>query len=248
MAVAQKWTRSLTTSLPASTPFYRARQPFLVSVRHRIQRLESEPPPGGRASVFFSSVFPPAIYAPALAPILPGNIDSPGMKTENRCLTHCETGRDLSRDDSFPRDGPAAWRHADTLDLEALPCIADMEIAPPRFKRAALFSTLLLSASVSCLFLWAVIRVSDESFRLYLAGRPLPALTMLCLDYRLLVLLLPVPWVAAAVWLIVRRDSSSFSITAFSSTLLIALVTAVVMVIVGLAFPWLPMKTGLTLQ
>jgi ABC-type sugar transport system permease subunit len=119
------------------------------------------------------------------------------------------------------------------------------ESTPSRSKVAALLLTLVGLTGLSCLFLYALIRVSEASFRDYLGSRPLPALTTFCLDFRLAILLLPIPWLAAAVWLIGRTKTSAFSMTAFTSTLLITLLSAAIVVIVGLAFPWLPIRIGL---
>ena len=120
------------------------------------------------------------------------------------------------------------------------------QIPATRVKRATLLVVLLAFSSLSSFFLSVLIAASERSFHDYLGSRPLPALTQLCIDYRIAVMLVPLPWAAAAVFLIVRRNSSPFSLTAFSSTLIIALLTAAIIVIAALAFPWLPMRIGMS--
>ena len=114
------------------------------------------------------------------------------------------------------------------------------EAPTSRAKLAALLVTLVGVASLCCLLLYVFIHVSENSFRDSGPGFPLPWLTLRCLDFRLGILLLPVPWFAVAVWLIARNDSSPFRLVAFSSTLLLALVSATILIIIALAIPWLP--------
>jgi hypothetical protein len=116
------------------------------------------------------------------------------------------------------------------------------EAPKSRIKLAALLVTLVGVASLCCLLLYVFINVSENSLRDSRAGMPMPWLTLRCLDFRLCILLLPVPWLAVAVWLISRNDSSAFRLVAFSSTLLLALVSATIFIIIALALPWLPFR------
>ena len=116
--------------------------------------------------------------------------------------------------------------------------------ATTRTQVALLLITLLGFAGVSCFLLYMFIQVSIHSFND--TGKPLPFATRLCLDFRFAILLLPAPWLAVAVRMITRNDASTFHLTAFSSTLLIALLNIALFVIITLAIPWLPLSTRLS--
>ena len=118
------------------------------------------------------------------------------------------------------------------------------ESATTRTRLATLLITLLGFASLSCFLLYAFIHVSERSFYDTHGGMPLPQLTRFTLAFRLAILLLPVPWLALAVRLIARNNASAFGLTAFSSTLILALLSAAIFVIVTLAIPWLPIRIG----
>ena len=122
------------------------------------------------------------------------------------------------------------------------------EAPTSRTKLAGLLVTLVGVASLCCLLLHAFIDISENSFIDQGDGFPLPWLTLRCLSFRLGILLLPVPWLAVAVWLIARNDSSPFRLVAFSSTLLLALVSATIIIIIALALPWLPRRIRLSLM
>ena len=108
----------------------------------------------------------------------------------------------------------------------------------------ALFLILLGFAGISCFLLYMFIQVSVHSFNDI--GKPLPPLTRLCLNCRLAILFLPAPWLAVAIRMLSRKNASEFHLTAFSSTLLIALLSTTIFVIISLAVPWLPIRIGLS--
>ena len=114
-----------------------------------------------------------------------------------------------------------------------------------RTKTAMFLAALLALCAFSCFLLWGFSHPAERSFAEFFGGRPLPNITQLCLDYRLAILLMPAPWIIAAVRLVARNDVSPFPIIVFISTLILVLLTMAIVVIFGFAIPWLPMIIGM---
>jgi len=104
----------------------------------------------------------------------------------------------------------------------------------------AFYFTVLSLASASTYFLYAFSRLMESSIVLAFANRPMPALTMLFIDCRIGVLLLPAPWFAFAVYSVARRAPSTHALIFFSASLILALGTLCVVLAVGFSLPWLP--------
>ena len=120
------------------------------------------------------------------------------------------------------------------------------EAETTRTRLVALLGSLLSLSVVSCFLLHALIHISARSFHDTRPWQPLPWITSLCLHLRFVVLLLPLPWLAAAIWLIARNNASAFRLVAFVSTLVLTLFSASIFTFVALALPWLPIKVGLS--
>ena len=116
---------------------------------------------------------------------------------------------------------------------------------PPRTKLAALVVILLLFASVSSFLLWAIVGISEIGLPNIMGGKPLPFITQMCFKYRLVFLLLPAPWLVLGAILVGQKSDSAFSLIAFASTLVMALLSATILVFTALAVPWMPIPISM---
>jgi hypothetical protein len=105
-----------------------------------------------------------------------------------------------------------------------------------------LLGALFLLSFVSSFFLWASIDMLATCFRDFFGGKPLPWFTSRIIDFRFMILLLPLPWFAYAVRLLSKGPISLFTLTALATTLTLSLISTAIMVFFALAVPWIPMR------
>jgi hypothetical protein len=118
------------------------------------------------------------------------------------------------------------------------------EETPQQTKRlwlASFFITVLALAGTASWFLWLFCRLMQSSIALAF-DYPMSPLTSFFIDYRLGVLLLPLPWLLGAVYSLVRGRIISHHLVLFSSSLILSLGTLSIVMAIGFSLPWLPTK------
>ena len=112
---------------------------------------------------------------------------------------------------------------------------------PKRLWLAIFFVTVLALAGTASWFLWLACRLMQISIALAF-DHPMAPLTTFFIDYRLGVLLLPLPWLIVAVCAFVRGRMASHHLVLFSSSLILSLGTLSIIMAIGFSLPWLPTK------
>ena|SRR5687767_11985338 len=110
---------------------------------------------------------------------------------------------------------------------------------PTRLWLAMFLVTTLALACIASYFLWAFSNAM-ESIVARTSERPIPYLTTMCLNSRIGVLLLPLPWIAFAVYSFFRGRPAVHHLVMFSSTLVLALGTVAIVMAIALSLPWFP--------
>ena len=85
---------------------------------------------------------------------------------------------------------------------------------PKRLWLAIFFLSVLALAGTASWFLWLYCRLMQSSIALAF-DRPMPPLTTFFIDYRLGVLLLPLPWLIVAAYSFVRGRMSTHNLVLF---------------------------------
>jgi len=113
---------------------------------------------------------------------------------------------------------------------------------------AILYGVSLLLAGVAAYFLWAFSLVISRYAAYSLGGRPLAPLTSFFLDYRILLLLFPSPWLVFAIYSLFRGPQSAHTLILYSSTLILGLVALTIIVAIAFVIPWIfiPGRMGIT--
>jgi hypothetical protein len=109
-----------------------------------------------------------------------------------------------------------------------------------RFALASFFLVVFSLTGICVYFLHAFVRLMESSLLRAFANRPMPPVTMLFIDYRIAILLLPIPWLLFAVYLCAWRPTAARQLVFFSATLTLALVTLGILMAIAFTVPWLP--------
>ncbi|MES2572547.1 MAG: hypothetical protein V4710_21165 [Verrucomicrobiota bacterium] len=117
---------------------------------------------------------------------------------------------------------------------------SESNLLPPLF-----LSVCVLLGFVCTFLLWVFSCVACQSVAGFYGARPLPVPTTFLRDYHLLILLSPLPWLFATIFLVRQRSYSLGRLLAFSTTLILSLLAITIFVGIAQAFPWLPIYTGL---
>ena len=112
---------------------------------------------------------------------------------------------------------------------------------PKRLWLAIFFVTVLAPAGTASWFLWLICRLMQSSIALAF-DRPMPPLTTFFIEYRLGVLLLPLPWLVVAVYVFVCGRMAAHQLVLFSSSLILSLGTLSIIMAIAFSVPWLPAK------
>ena len=106
-------------------------------------------------------------------------------------------------------------------------------------RHAWFFACCLGLALLCCWLLWAAASLMTHTLP-YFHGKPLPAGTQTCMDYRWWLLAFPLPWLVVAARHVWRGDARATQLVKFSATLVLALLVLSVCVALMLVLPWLP--------
>ena len=80
------------------------------------------------------------------------------------------------------------------------------------------------------------------SIALAFDNRPMAPLTTFFIEYRLGVLLLPLPWLIVAIGSLIRGRIATHNLVLFASSLILSLGTLSIIMAIGFSLPWLPTK------
>jgi len=118
-------------------------------------------------------------------------------------------------------------------------------VIPPRQSErlglALFFGSTLILAETACWFLWIFSRLIESEAGMVI-HHPYAPLTQFFFDYRLGILLFPVPWLGVSIAACIRGHMRTLHQVMFSSTLILSLGTLSIVLALAFSLPWLPAK------
>jgi hypothetical protein len=151
----------------------------------------------------------------------------------------CQTARLISRAEI------ALSERADIAKVNVQSAFSMREPETSHWKVATLLFLLVAISFVPCALLWMDINAAEGAYLAIFGDPVLPMATAFCLRYKLAVLLMPAPWLAAAVALKDRKVVSNFAVLVFVSTLFLALISTSIFVLNALLMPMFPLTKGM---
>lgn len=103
------------------------------------------------------------------------------------------------------------------------------------------FGITLALAGTACWFLWIFSRLMEREVEIAF-HHPSAPLTQFFFDYRLAILLFPLPWLGAGIVACIRGNMRPLHLVMFSSTLILSLGTLSIVMALAFSLPWLPTK------
>jgi hypothetical protein len=107
----------------------------------------------------------------------------------------------------------------------------------------------LVFAGAVAWWLWVLIPAAKHSFEASYGNQPAPQITELFFDHRRHVLFLPLPWLAVALFAVIRaKRVAGYHLALYSASLILFTVLLALVAATAFVIPWLPVKHNVVTQ
>ena len=114
--------------------------------------------------------------------------------------------------------------------------------APTRVSLGLFFLLHLIFAGAAGWMLWVLAPAVKHSYEASFGLRPAPSITEVFFDYGRHALLLPLPWLAIALFAMVRGRMAQHNLLLYSCSLVLSVVLLALTAATAVTFPWLPVR------